>query len=182
MENIRNVADLISADPSGNELEYVYFWGVTDFNKQPTEYGCFNQWSPHNIVNTEEYYCMEQYMMITKAIMFNDQENAEALRHITRPIDLKAKIAGLNKKDWNDRMFQVLVDGNLLKFKQHSDIAEILLSTGDAVIVGCSTYDEILGIGTHETNARKMSPKEWVGKNILGFVLMEVRELLKQEN
>jgi ribA/ribD-fused uncharacterized protein len=60
------------------------------------------------------------------------------------------------------------------KFRQHADLAEILLATGDARIVEAATVD-------NEVNRRwgKVNGK---GSNWLGLILMEVREQLREES
>lgn len=59
----------------------------------------------------------------------------------------------------------------LQKFKTHADIREILLVTGDEVLVENSPIDYYWGCG-----------KDSSGKNKLGQILMEVREILRNEN
>jgi ribA/ribD-fused uncharacterized protein len=61
------------------------------------------------------------------------------------------------------------------KFAQHPDLAEILLSTGDARIVESATVD-------NEVNRRWGCVKrgdQWIGMNWLGEILMDVREELR---
>jgi ribA/ribD-fused uncharacterized protein len=53
----------------------------------------------------------------------------------------------------------------LAKFQQHEDIREILMATGDAKIVEHTTNDAYWGDGGDSK-----------GKNMLGRILMEVRE------
>lgn len=65
-----------------------------------------------------------------------------------------------------ERMRQVLN----AKFKQHPDLAEKLLSTGDAILIEASPTDAFWGIG-----------KKGDGKNMLGVLLMELRKELRQQ-
>lgn len=58
----------------------------------------------------------------------------------------------------------------LLKFKSHEDIRAILLATGDQLIVENTPVDNYWGCG-----------KDGKGKNRLGQILMEVREILREE-
>jgi hypothetical protein len=57
------------------------------------------------------------------------------------------------------------------KFRQHVDLAEILLSTGDATIIECGTVD-------NEVN-RRWGMVSGKGENWLGKILMDVREELR---
>jgi len=66
-----------------------------------------------------------------------------------------------------DRMRGVL----WAKFTQHSDLAELLLSTGDALLVETASVDNPVNRLWGEVNG--------VGRNFLGQMLMEVRERLR---
>ena len=66
-----------------------------------------------------------------------------------------------------DRMKQVLC----AKFTQHEDLNELLLSTGDARLVEKATIDNAVNRLWGEVNG--------VGKNMLGQLLMELREELR---
>lgn len=68
-----------------------------------------------------------------------------------------------------DRMRGVL----RAKFTQHVDLRELLLSTGDARLVESATVDNEVNRLWGEVNGS--------GKNMLGVLLMEIREELRQE-
>lgn len=68
-----------------------------------------------------------------------------------------------------DRMRAVL----LAKFTQHEDLKALLLSTGDARLVETATVDNEVNRLWGEVNG--------VGKNMLGVLLMELREKLRTE-
>ena len=72
--------------------------------------------------------------------------------------------------DWSktkfDRMKRVLQ----AKFAQHEDLAKLLLSTGKARLVEAATVDNLVN--------RTWGEVDGVGKNMLGKLLMEVREEL----
>lgn len=68
-----------------------------------------------------------------------------------------------------DRMRRVV----LAKFTQHSDLAETLLSTGDARLVEAATVDNEVNRRWGEVNGR--------GTNWLGLILMDVRGMLRGE-
>jgi len=48
--------------------------------------------------------------------------------------------------------------------------------TAGMVIVEASPYDRVWGIGLRQTDRRAMDPRQWRGTNLLGFVLMDVRD------
>jgi len=66
-----------------------------------------------------------------------------------------------------DRMRAVL----LAKFSQHSDLRELLLSTGESMLVESATVDNEVNRLWGEVNG--------VGRNMLGVMLMELRTELR---
>jgi hypothetical protein len=58
------------------------------------------------------------------------------------------------------------------KFTQHADLRELLLSTGDARLVEVATIDNEVNRLWGEVNG--------IGKNMLGVMLMELREQIRQ--
>lgn len=66
-----------------------------------------------------------------------------------------------------DRMRSVL----RAKFRQHDDLRELLLATGDARVVESATVDNEVNRVWGEVNG--------VGRNMLGVLLMEVRDELR---
>lgn len=55
----------------------------------------------------------------------------------------------------------------MLKFKQHADLRERLVSTGDALILEASPVDRIWGVGADGT-----------GQNLMGRMLCNIRQAL----
>ena len=54
----------------------------------------------------------------------------------------------------------------------------ILFSTNNKILVEASPYDTIWGIGQNADAINSKDPHNWKGENLLGFALMEVRDLL----
>lgn len=67
-----------------------------------------------------------------------------------------------------DRMKQILLE----KFSQHDDLYDLLLSTGDKRLVETATTDNAVNRLWGEVDGK--------GKNMLGILLMEVREELRE--
>lgn len=67
------------------------------------------------------------------------------------------------------------------KFAQNKGILKTLLNTGNALLAECSPYDKKWGIGIDINDPQRLVIANWRGKNLLGRILMEVREELRQE-
>jgi ribA/ribD-fused uncharacterized protein len=75
--------------------------------------------------------------------------------------------------DWSKTKFDRMRGVLLAKFTQHEDLRELLMSTGDARLVEVATVDNTVNRLWGEVNG--------VGKNMLGVLLMELREKLRAE-
>jgi len=73
--------------------------------------------------------------------------------------------------DWSKVKFERMKNVLLAKFTQHEDLHDLLLSTGEARLVESATVDNAVNRLWGEVNG--------VGKNMLGKLLMEVREELR---
>ena len=59
-------------------------------------------------------------------------------------------------------------------------MGEYLLNTNSRILVEASPVDIIWGIGLTKESESSKNVYDWRGLNLLGFVLMEVRDLLKE--
>ena len=120
-------------------------------------------------------------MMAEMARLFKDYETLEeilATENQKEIKDLGRKIKNFNEELWNREKYEIVKRGNLAKFSQDENLKEFLLSTGDKIIVEASPYDSIWGIGMGTKDKNIEDPTAWKGENLLGFALMEVRDLL----
>jgi len=74
--------------------------------------------------------------------------------------------------NWSKTKFARMKGVLLAKYTQHEDLKQLLLSTGDARLVESATVDNAVNRLWGEVNG--------VGKNMLGTLLMEVREEIRQ--
>jgi ribA/ribD-fused uncharacterized protein len=151
---------------------HIYFWG-----------SIYSQWYSCKFQeNKIMFNSAEQYMMYYKALTFNDQENLKKIMATSDP-QLQKKLGrlvkGYDDTIWANKRFDVVVQGNYLKFGQNKKLKEELLSTGDKVLVEASPYDKIFGIGLGPTDERILDEKNWDGLNLLGKAIMKARELIK---
>ena len=77
--------------------------------------------------------------------------------------------------EWERSRFEIVVTGNLAKFRQNAEMGRFLAETGSKVLVEAAPRDQIWGIGMGRDHACAEDPARWRGLNLLGFALMEVR-------
>lgn len=135
-------------------------------------YGCFSNFSAHGFILDELYWTTSEHYF--QAQKFVDTPYLEKIRQAKTPKD--AANMGRDRSlplrsDWDQVKDNVMRKGVLQKFKTHVQIREILLATGDEQLVENSPIDYYWGCG-----------KDGSGKNKLGQILMDVREVLRSEN
>lgn len=113
-----------------------------------------------------EYDSTEHAFVAAKTL---DPEERAKIRAIKKPG--AAKRAGRKLKlrdDWEDVKVNIMAELVLQKFARHPKLRDMLLETGDEELVeGNTWHDYFWGV----CNGK--------GKNMLGKILMRVRELLK---
>ncbi len=123
----------------------------------------------------------EHYLMLRKALLFND--NVSAVHIIAADTPAKAKARGravknYDEETWARERLSIMVDGLMLKFGAEP-LREYLLSTGEAMLVECSPTDAIWGIGLKIGELECFQQDKWRGLNLLGSALMEARRRLR---
>jgi ribA/ribD-fused uncharacterized protein len=145
----------------------IYFYKVDD------PYGCFSNFSPHPIQCLGlDWLTVEHYYQAQKFVNTQDQEIIELIRQAKTPKAAAALGRDPRRQirlDWENVKQQVMREGVFIKFLTYPEIQEILLNTGEELIVEKSTTDYYWGCGQDGT-----------GLNQLGKILMEVRETIRQ--
>ena len=166
----------------GEEMSYVLFWGHTEKPPKVTK-ACLSQWYPCRFTADRiEYCCTEQYMMAQKALLFGDHEIYEKIMASDQPREIKAlgrEIRGFEQGKWDEHKYRIVLNGNIAKFSQNERIREFLLGTGEAVLAEASPYDAVWGIRLAADDPLAQNPECWKGENLLGFALMETRDILR---
>lgn len=178
----RNVEELvISAE--NKVIRYLFFWGHRPAKDGRVTKSGFSQWyeSPF-VVDNVTYLTAEHYMMAEKARLFGDQQIEEKVLKCLNPGAAKAlgrSVQGFDETRWVENRFPIVVRGNFAKFSQDERLRNLLLQTGDQVLVEASPVDSIWGIGLAESDPAATKPEQWKGLNLLGFALMQVRDQLR---
>ncbi|MFN4258036.1 MAG: NADAR family protein [Gemmataceae bacterium] len=141
------------------------------FYSKTTDHACFSNFSPHPIeLDGKTWPTSEHYYQAQK---FVGTEHEEMIRQTQSPG--KAKRMGRSPKvpirpDWEAVKDDVMRKVVMAKFTQHDDLRAILLATGDVELIEHTTNDSYWGDGGDGS-----------GRNMLGRILMEVRERLRKE-
>ena len=121
--------------------------------------------------------------MAKKAILFNDNETFYKIIECKTPAEAKKlgrEVKNYNDSIWLENRFEIVKNGNIHKFSQNKDLLQFLLNSDEQIIVEASPVDSIWGIGMASDHKDINNPEKWIGLNLLGFALMEVRdELIK---
>lgn len=163
-------------------VKFLFFWGHTNKNNETAGKFCFSQWYPSPFeVEGVVYRTAEHWMMAKKALLFNDVEIFDKILNAKSPAE--AKLLGREVKYYDDELwlqhrYEIVKAGNIHKFSQHSSFRDYLLQTAPRVIVEASPVDAIWGIGLSVDSKQIEDVNNWRGLNLLGFALMEVRDVL----
>lgn len=145
-------------------MKRILFYRVND------EYGCFSNFSHHPVLVGGRFYkTVEHFFQASK---FSDYEVRDKIMNLDSP--MKAAFEGRSRKnalkgDWEDIKDNIMFIALRAKFLQHLDIQKILLETGNAIIVEHTKNDSYWADGGDGT-----------GKNMLGVLLMKVREEIRK--
>jgi len=121
-------------------------------------------------------------MMYCKAGRFYDKETQGMILVTDSPKDQKrlGKLtAGFTDASWDEIKSEVVVAGNISKFRQNPKLKRKLLATGSRMLVEAASRDRVWGIGY--TAKLAISHRQHWGENRLGKALMVTREHLRNE-
>jgi len=155
---------------------HFYFWN-TIYSQW---YTSKNQFEEDGLI----YPNAEKYMMVQKAIFFNDDKIYQEMLKTNNPKEVKAlgrKVKNFDEEKWNSAKEDIVTRGNYLKFTQNDNLLETLLEHKDLILVEASPVDKIWGIGLHFSDDKVLDESKWRGKNLLGKCIMKARELILKE-
>ncbi|WP_131924194.1 NADAR family protein [Hazenella coriacea] len=154
--------------------QFIFFWGNNDiysnFYYSPFKHqGRMFQWS-------------EQAIMYRKAKLFGADQIAEKILMASTPKECKAlgrsREIPFSESVWKEHRELVYREVLLDKFSLPSLKMQII-ATREKHLVEASPFDRIWGIGMGENDPDVEDPTKWRGLNLLGKVLMEVRDLIQ---
>ncbi len=182
MEQLLTVATLTERYNAGEKLDFLHFWGHQPAHDGSLSRTCFSQWFPAAfVVDGLHYPTAEHFMMAAKARLFQDRDNEQAVLQAKKPDAAKAlgrKVRGFDEAVWLQHRFEIVCQASLAKFSQNRDMGAFLIGTGNKILVEASPVDAIWGIGLAMDDPAANDPNQWRGLNLLGFALMQTRQVL----
>ena len=139
----------------------------------------FNSETPFKVGN-DNFNCSEQYIQMSIADYFKDDQAVKDIKKMTNPMDMKNRGKSVKNYD-QERWIQVCKErikpGILAKFSQNEGAKQVLLSTGTRIIAEASPHDKIYGIGIAIHDEKRHDASNW-GDNLMGQILVDVRNEL----
>ena len=155
------------------------------FNKVSTSflnisYSC--NFSFNNIIYTSslQFYVKRKQEILDR---FNDDLSNKILNtnHPKKLLEYSHKIGKYDKYIWTVPLrYRIMTYANTLKFIQNKNLADELLETKNHILL-YEADDKVWGIFNSES-CNDIFEEDRGGQNLLGYSLMEVRELLKSVN
>lgn len=141
-----------------------------EFYSTADDFGCLSNFAAYPIrLDGKLWPTSEHYFQAQK---FEDAAYAETIRKANSPMiaarlgrDRKRKL----RRDWERVKDDVMRKAVRAKFTQHDELRAILLETGSALLVEHTTNDAYWADGGDGS-----------GRNMLGHILMQVREELRR--
>lgn len=153
------------------------------FYRERDEYGYFSNFYKANItINGHTFFCNEQYIMYSKAMLFGDSITANLILACKSQPGIKSlgrQVKNFKEDVWVANREQIADTCNLAKFTQHPNLKKLIFETGEAELAEAAEHDRIWGIGCNTLVGQDKS--KWNGLNILGKSLMNVREKIKHD-
>ena len=142
----------------------IRFYGVND------EYGEFSNFALYPITLRGKRWPTSEHFF--QAQKFDDERDRDAVRCAKTPTlaarlgrDRKRKL----RRDWEAVKVSIMREALDAKFRQHPELAALLLGTGDALLVEHTENDDYWGDGGDGS-----------GRNELGRLLMALRDELRK--
>jgi ribA/ribD-fused uncharacterized protein len=143
-----------------------------NFYRVGDEFGLFSNFAPYPIeVDGNTWPTTEHYFQAQK---FPGNDHAEAIRREPSPM-IAARMGRDRSKplrpDWEQAKDDIMRTAVRAKVAQYAEVRAALIETGDAQLVEHTKNDAYWGDGGDGS-----------GKNMLGIILMEIRDEMRQAN
>ena len=157
--------------------------GITVFFGKDSVFSNLHMSTPI-VIDGRKFTCIEYYYTHALATFFHDESTAKKALATDDPyelVGLHKKVANYDLRKWLPEAEKVLYMANLAKYSQNSSARTALLETQDNLI-GEASYSRKWGIGIPIQDKNAMNHHSWTGKNIMGKILMKIRDALASDN
>ena len=144
---------------------------VIEFYSVNAAYGELSNFAPYPIKLRGKLWPTSEHFF--QAQKFENRADQEEIRKVSSPMiaarmgrDRKRKL----RRDWERVKVGIMREAVEAKFRQHAELGELLLATGDAKLVEHTENDDYWGDGGDGS-----------GRNELGRILIAVRDALRGE-
>jgi hypothetical protein len=128
--------------------------------------------------------CAEQLYQYKKCAYFDDKSTAEVILASNEPSKQKYLAKNIHQFDeekWSKVASEAMHGVLLHKYRQNPDLRNFLLATGNKTIFEASPHDKLWGSGLSLSNKYCLDQDKHPGDNLLGQLLMSVRDQLALE-
>ncbi|ELR97955.1 NADAR family protein [Gloeocapsa sp. PCC 73106] len=140
---------------------------------QENPYGCFSNFAYYGFELDGKWWSTSEHYYQTQKFITTEPDWALRISRAKTPTEA-AKMgrdrSHLLRSDWEEVKDAIMTKAVLKKFQTHKQLSDILLATGDELIVENSPVDYYWGCG-----------RDGTGKNRLGEILMNVRAILLKD-
>jgi len=139
------------------------------FYSKTTAYHELSNFAPYGIEMDQKWYPTIEHHF--QAMKFADPSHTEKIRKAHTPASAKTLRRSRKlpiREDWDSARVDIMREAIRQKFKTHDSIRHLLLETGDEELIEAAPRDYFWGCGSTGT-----------GKNMLGQILMDVRQELR---
>jgi ribA/ribD-fused uncharacterized protein len=170
--------------------KFTFFWETkspfSQWHKCLFETNIGNEITSRNISanQTFKFTSAEQCMMYSKAMLFLDNDIAEkilVINDVKRIKQLGRKVNFFDHDVWDFNRNSIVYEVNKAKFTQNEELKEALFFTKGSTLVEAAPNDTIWGIGLTADDPRALKRNTWLGKNLLGEILTQLRTDLMGE-
>ena len=133
--------------------------------------------------NSETFNCTEQFIMMSNARLFGDQESVTQIMQEKDPLkqkQLRKTIKNYDQTRWRASAPELITPGLLSKFEQNPVCKKVLLQTQQRLIIEANKHDMYFGAGISLRDPSIWTTDSFNGQNIMGNMLTTVRGKLSK--
>ena len=148
------------------------------FHNPDEENGYLSNWYLSDFaVNGRRFTSVEQYMMYSKAMTFQDIAIAQRIMFTYDVAEIKSlgrKVHNYVDEVWASQRYDIVRTGVYYKFVYNDKLRYELLRNTGKIFAECAVGDMIWGIGLSMIDSNRFDMSKWRGQNLLGKCINEV--------